>query len=304
MELRRLRYFLVTAEELHVARAAERLGIAQPALSQQLKVLETALGARLFERVGRGIRLSAVGASFLPEARAAVLQAERAMCSAQAAARGELGQLEIGYVASAMLEYDLPRLVQTFRHRYPAVRLRLHRLPVHEQVLALVERRLDLGWVRGIGTPHGSALDDRLRCHLVSSTEMLLALPSGHRCAGREIVELGELAGDPFIVLQDSAEPGYFARSTNALCHAAGFAPNVVLQIGELVSLMGLVAAGIGVSFVPAPMRQIAGANVVFRPVTPAPGPVQLHLARHRDAHSAVVARFLEVAGLDGMPRQ
>jgi len=292
MELRRLRYFLVTAEELHVARAAEKLGIAQPALSQQLKVLEQSLGVRLFERAGRGIRLSAVGLSFLPEARATVAQAERAMQVAEAAARGALGAIEIGYVASAMLDEQLPALLQDFRQRYPAVRLGLRRLPVSEQLHMLNARALDLACVRGSELEAWPAL----RGHALSSTPILVALPARHRLAKQAAITLAELATDDFLVLQDGEQSGHLAQQTQALCAAAGFTPRVAIRVGELVSLVGLVAAGMGVSLVPASTAKIAGAQVVFRPLAGAETSLDLMLLWHRDNASAALGRLLTLA--------
>lgn len=292
MELRRLRYFVVTAEEQHVARAAERLGIAQPALSQQLKVLEQSLGVRLFERVGRGIRLSEVGAQFLPAARDTLAQAERAMQVAEAAARGALGNIEIGYVGSAMLEDQLPALLHDFRQHHPGVLLGLRRLPVEEQLILLDQRALDLACVRG------SVLDawPALRAHALSSTPMLLALPARHRLAGQARIALAALAEDDFLVLQDGSREGHLAIQTRTLCAAAGFTPRIAIRVGELVSLVGLVAAGMGVSLVPASAAKIAGAQVVFRPLEGGGSNLDLMLLWHRDNHSAALSRLLGLA--------
>lgn len=296
MDLRRLRYFVTTAEELHVARAAERLGIAQPALSQQLHVLEETLGTRLFERAGRGIRLSAVGAVFLPEARATLRQAEQARLVAQAAARGQMGRLDIGYVGSAMLEDELPTLLHAFRQAHPQVRLALRRMPVQAQLHAVADRSLDLALVRGVGAADGPDLDERLRSQLLSHSELLLALPSSHPCAPRERVALADLAREPFLVLQDGEDPGFFAHHTERLCHMAGFEPEIVLRVGDLVSLTGLIAAGLGVCFVPAALRRIAGDRIVVRPFADTVERLELRMIRHRDARGPALLQLLEMA--------
>ncbi|MGO4479782.1 LysR substrate-binding domain-containing protein [Massilia sp. 2TAF26] len=298
MDLKRLRYFVTTAEELHVARAAERLGIAQPALSQQLRVLEETLGTRLFERAGRGIRLSAVGAVFLPEARATLRQAEQAQAAVHAAARGQLGRLEIGYVASAMLEDDLPQLLHTFQRTYPEVRLHVRRMPVLTQLRAVLERKLDLAFVRGVGPAHGIELDDQLRGQVLSVSEVLVALPLEHPCAAQERVAIADLAREQFLVLQDSEEPGYFAHCTERLCRLAGFEPHVALRVDELVSLTGLVAAGLGVCLVPSSIRRIAGDRVVLRPLVDTVERLELLMVRHRDAQAPALLNLLSELSL------
>src|SRR3954447_18207310 len=141
MSLRRFRYFVAVASELHVGRAAEGLGIAQPALSQQLRILEDELGVRLLRRVGRGIALTEAGAAFLPEANAAIAQSERAIGVARRTARGELGTINIGYVNTAMLEADLPGLLFAFRASAPDARISLDEIAVQEQITALEQHR-------------------------------------------------------------------------------------------------------------------------------------------------------------------
>jgi DNA-binding transcriptional LysR family regulator len=295
MDLKRLRYFVTTAEEMHVARAAERLGIAQPALSQQLHVLEETLETRLFERAGRGIRLTAVGTVFLPEARATLLQAEQARLTVQAAARGQLGRLDIGYVASAMLEAELPRLLHAFHQAYPEVRLELRRMPVAAQLHALAERSLDIGLVRGVGAGQGVELDDQLRGQVLSRSDLMLAMPPSHPCAQQESVALEQLALEHFLVLQDGDSSGYFSRCTEHLCHLAGFEPQIALRVGELVSLTGLIAAGLGVCLVPSAMRHIAGNRIVIRPLATPVMPGELLIVRHRDANAPALRHLLRM---------
>jgi DNA-binding transcriptional LysR family regulator len=174
LSLRRFRYFIAVAGELHVGRAAERLGIAQPALSQQLRILEETLGVRLLRRVGRGIALTEAGAAFLPEAQAAIAQSERAIGVARRTARGELGTINIGYVNTAMLEADLPGLLFAFRASVPDARISLEEIAVQEQITALEQHRLDIGIIRA---PAGSLPND-LRIRPFTRGRLLAVVPA------------------------------------------------------------------------------------------------------------------------------
>lgn len=292
MELRRLHYFTVTAEELHMGRAAERLGIAQPALSQQIKVLETSLGVRLFERVNRGIQLSAVGAAFLPQAIATLTSAARAAEVAQGAARGELGQIMIGYVGSAMIEPELPNLITSFRKRFPNVVMGLRNLPVDQQLEALADLRIDIAFIRAASL----AVPGGLRARVFSSTRLVAAVPATHPMATTAEPSLTQLAHDPFIVLQDTPTMGFFAATTLAFCERAGFTPRLDLKVTDVASMVGLVSAGLGVSLVPALISSLAMPNVVFRALPELDAPVDLLMVERRNERSPAVKKWLEMA--------
>lgn len=292
MELRRFRYFIATAEELHVGRAAERLGIAQPALSQQIKVLEAALGVRLFHRIRRGIELTDAGTAFLPEVRAAVAQADKAVEIARGTGRGELGKIEIGYVGSAMMEPHLPRLIGLFRQRYPAIELRLTKMAVTAQLEALKDARLDIGFIRATAFE----ADKRLRREIFSRARLVAAVPASTAARLDRQTTLAALAEDPFIVLQDTNEEGFFAQTTIARCHAAGFKPRIVLRVGEVSSLIGLVASGQGVGLVPDLMSALAMPNVCFRALPELHMPIELYLVSRADTRSLAVKNMLEIS--------
>jgi DNA-binding transcriptional LysR family regulator len=300
MELRRLRYFIVTAEELHVGRAAEKLGIAQPALSQQLKVLEQALGVRLFERIGRGIQLTPVGELFLPEARATVAQADRAANIARGAARGDLGRVEIGYVESAMIEPQFPGLIAAYHQRFPNVKLHLLKMTIPQQIESLYEHRIDIAMVRG------GNLDLRppLHAQVFSQTGIMIALPIHHPKAGAAVVRLGDLAGERFIVLQDTEIHGFFANLTAKLCREAGFEAEIDLQVGDLSTMSGLVAAGLGVSLVPSALTSVARADIVLLPLAGVEERMDLFMVRRRNSRSAPVDNFVAMAYPDIHPKR
>lgn len=292
VELRRLRYFVATAEEMHVGRAAERLGIAQPALSQQIKVLETSLGVRLFDRVRRGIQLTPVGEVFLAAARDTVAQADRAVEIAHAAARGERGRIEIGYVGTAMIEPYLPRLIAGFRARFPDVDLHLRHGPIQSQIEHVVDGRLDIAFIRTVNP----AMPRQVRARVFSSTGLMAAVPAGHAVSQLKVARLADLAGDRFIVLHDVEAESFFGATTLAICRRAGFEPAMGLTVADIGSLIGLVAAGLGVALVPRLMRNLALQNVDFIELDDLAEKVELLMIGRRQDRSPAVRNFVALA--------
>jgi DNA-binding transcriptional LysR family regulator len=290
MELRHLRYFVAVAEELHFARAAARLHIAQPPLSQQIKSLETELGVQLFDRSQRRVRLTAAGAAFLIEARRTLASAERAADAARRAARGEIGRLAIGYVASVAYEL-LPAIVRAYRRRAPDVTLALEEMSSAEQSRALAAGSLDLGFVR-----RPPAIEPGLIGTVVRREPIVLALPRGHALATLRVIRLGDLRQEAFVVFPARPRPSW-ADVAIDLCRRAGFEPAVAQEAIEMTSALSLVAAGIGVTLVPSSVRAVRRPGVVFRPITPAPMS-ELVLVRRDEAPSEIVARFLEVVAV------
>lgn len=292
MELRRFRYFIATADELHVGRAAEKLGIAQPALSQQIKVLEMALGVRLFHRIRRGIELTDAGVAFLEEARAVIAQADKAVQIARRVGRGELGQIEIGYVGSAMMEPHLPRLIGLYRERYPSMEIRLTKMGAGAQIEAIDANRLDIGFVRGVSLKVGRSI----RLETFSRVRLVAAISASKAATLDESATLSALSGESFIVLQDTKEEGFFAQTTVTRCEAAGFKPKIILRVGEISSLIGLVASGQGVGLVPDLMSGIAMPNVEFRTFPELHTPIELYLVSRADTRSLAVKNMLDVS--------
>ena len=259
MTNRRFECFVAAARELHIGRAAERLGIAQPALSQQIRALEQSVGARLLRRAGRGIALTEAGAAILPEAAAALEQEARAVHVARRAARGELGEISIGYVNTAMLGPELPTLLSAFRRSVPDARIDLQEISVQDQLPALEQRRLDLAVVRepvGILPPEYQARPfsrDALLAAVMPSLAERLPRP----------LPLEALAEQPFIALRDPQGMGLGHRLWQ-LCQGAGFTPRIELRVNNATSILGLVAAGFGVSLMPAVLRRIGMAGVAL----------------------------------------
>ena len=262
MELRHLRYFVAVAEELHFGRAAARLHIAQPPLSRQIRDLEREVGAPLFERVPRGVELTAAGAAFLPEARLTLAQAERARRTAQRAARGEIGRLRVGFVEAAIYSGVLPDVLGFFRMHLPNIGLSLFEMDSVQQAAAFREGRIDLGILH---SPPPDA-DRWLRTEPVYTDPLIAAVPHTHRLAARRRLALGDLAAEPFVLFPRPVAPALY-DDIIARCRSAGFSPRVVQEAAGWHMLAGLVGAGVGATFVPRSLTSFQQPEVVYRPV-------------------------------------
>jgi DNA-binding transcriptional LysR family regulator len=289
MELRHLRYFIAVAEELHFGRAAERLCIAQPPLSQQIRQLERELGFSLFNRTQRRVELTAAGRLFLDEARGALAGLEKAAAAGRRVARGEAGWLGIGFVGTATYGV-LPALLSAFRTRYPDVEPVLRELVSARQADALREKRIHVGLARPALTE-----EDGLVSETLVREPLLATLPEGHPLSGAASLNLSALAAEPFILFPRHPRPSY-ADYIHAVCEAAGFSPNVVQESAEIHTAISLVAAGMGVTLVPASVHAAHREGVVYVPLA-APSPVsELCLAYRAGDPSPVLQAFLAVA--------
>jgi DNA-binding transcriptional LysR family regulator len=264
MDLRRIRYFIVLSEELHFGRAAQRLNMAQPPLSQQIRTLEEELGARLFDRSNRRVELTAAGKALLPEARALLAQAERTGIVARRAQRGELGELRIGFTGSAAFSTLIPQLIFAYRRRLPQVHLRLEELTTQQQLTAMLERRLEVAFVRGTTRPE---LPPRLQATRLFEDSLIAVLPPQHPLAAREEpLSVSQLESEGFVMYPRESGTGVYDQII-ALCRQAGFAPRIAQEARELATIVGLVAAGLGVAVVPASLRSINVNGVAYRPL-------------------------------------
>nr|MBA2348493.1 LysR family transcriptional regulator [Solirubrobacterales bacterium] len=288
MELRHLRYFVAVAEELHFHRAAERLHISQPPLSQQIRALEAELDVLLLERNRRSVSLTPAGSVFLHEARAILDAVEAATEAARSAARGESGRLAIGFVGSAM-HGALPGVLREHRLTHPNVALALTELPTAGQLEALASGRIDVGVLRPPVREPGLAFAT------IQTEPFVVALPSDHRLATQEEVALADLVEEPFVLLSRREAPGLHLSLAEAMS-AAGGVPRVVQEAREMQTVVGLVAAGLGVSLVPASVGDDAHHGVAYRPVAGTAPVVELALAWRPDALSPVVEAFLVTA--------
>ncbi len=288
MELRHLRYFVAVAEELHFRRAADRVGIAQPPLSQQIKALEHEVGAPLLSRTRRSVALTAVGQVFLAEARKTLAQSEQALQAARRAARGEVGQLVVGFVSSAVYG-KFASVFGLMRKRYPDVALILQDLTSEQQVKAMKAHQLDVGLVRPpVVSP------EPLNLRVIEREPLMAALPKTNPLAKEKQIPLKALSGESFLLVPRQLGPGFYDRVIG-YCAQAGFAPRVIQEARSTQTIISLIAGGMGVSIVPASMQGLRRDGVVYRPFEPPSPTTELAVMwRPQDASPALVC-FLEI---------
>jgi DNA-binding transcriptional LysR family regulator len=290
MELRHLRYFVAVAEELHFRRAAERLGIAQPALSQQIQQLEHEIEALLFHRLTRGVELTDAGKSLRDDARAILDRVEQAKAKAQRVARGDQGMIRIGFTGSAFFNPLVPAVIQDYRARFPGIAVSLVEAATSQLVVALREGRVDAAFVRS-----RDAEADGVVVYPMLEEEMLIALPAGHALAAEETLALECLAGEAFILFPWTSNPGLYDEIVSACAHA-GFTPNIVQHAPEIASAVNLIAAGQGVSIVPASMRQMHPQGVAYRAIRGNAPRAPLSLVHRSNELSAAVRNLVGLA--------
>jgi len=288
MELRHIRYFVAVAEELHFGRAAERLQMAQPPLSQQIRQLEAELDVQLFYRTKRKVQLTEAGQVFLKEARQILAQSEQAVQIAQRANRGEMGRLAIGFVGSATYSV-LPIVLRAFCKRFPEVQLILHELTTAEQIEALREQRIQVGFVRP------PIYDEEFRLASVLREAFIAVLPESHPLATQPKISLQSLAHEPFILFPSHLGIGFYHQVIN-LCQQAGFTPKVAQEAIQMQTIISLVAAELGVALVPASLQNLQRVGIVYKPLVEATPTVELAIVWREDELSPVFYRFLEVA--------
>ena len=288
MELRHLRYFVAVAEELHFGRAAERLHIAQPPLSRQIRDLETEIGTPLFDRVARGVELTPAGKAFLPEARLTLAQAERAQRSAQRAAKGETGRLRVGFVEAATYSAILPNVLGFFRMHLPQIGLSLFEMSSIEQEEALRDSRIDLGMLDNIPTD----AERWLHVESVYSDPLVAAMPESHELAKKARINFEELAEDPFVLFPRTEMPRLYDEFI-AACRASGFSPRVVQQAEGWHTLAGLVGAGVGTAFVPRSLANAQRPGIVYRRVRGLTVAVEMAAVWKKGEKSPVRERFV-----------
>lgn len=291
MELRHLRYFVGVAEELHFARAAARLGISQPPLSQQIGQLEAELGVRLFDRTSRSVQLTSAGAAFLPAARATLEQAERAINIAHRAARGELGELNLGFNASAPFVPMIARAIFTFRQRFPDVQLNLTEVAGTAQTTALVDHALDACFVRSKCRPQ---VDDDVAVTPILRERLCVALRPDHPLAVKEQLQLHDLAGEPMIVY--AREHGAtFTDELLGMLRGVGVEPRIEHRVREVSTLLGMAAAGVGVAVVAESLCALQSARLVYRPLVDPESITSIWLIHLIDDASLPCRNFLDI---------
>lgn len=298
LELRHLRYFVAVAEELNFTRAAARLHIAQPPLSQQIRQLEEELGVKLFDRSKHQVRLTEVGRTVLEEARRTLVQANRVAVAARRAAEGLSGSLAISFSGS-MPHTVLPRVLRAFRSRFPDVTLSLHERSTEEQIELLKNGNVDVGFVR---LPVGDAAASLTVKPILVET-LILALPKGHPLARQRAVAMRSLAKEPFVLFPRHTAPGLHDQ-IEALCRRAGFRPIVSQEAQQIQAIIGLVSAGLGIAVVPASIQSLHREQVVYRPIKGPPAITQMAIAYETGNDSPVLRSFLRVVAEELKPRK
>jgi DNA-binding transcriptional LysR family regulator len=297
MDLRHLRYFLAVAEERHITRAAARLGLQQPPLSQQIHALEKELGTKLFTRLPRGVELTPAGEGFLEEARAVLSGVERARVRARTAAMGQRGRISIGLTTSASLHPGVTRMLRAYADSHVAIALDLHASSAAGLTEALLREDVQVAIIRAaVARPAGLVFKELTR------EDMLVALPADHHLIKRSAsgenapVPLRALAGERMILVRRHAAPGMYANVIEA-CYEAGFEPLVVAEVEQMLIGINLVAAGIGISLVPASIREVRQAGIAYRPILDAPSLIApLTLVYRRGEARSIVTDFIEIS--------
>ncbi|TKK86264.1 LysR family transcriptional regulator [Herbidospora galbida] len=281
-ELRHLEGFVALAEELHFVRAAERLHIAQPALSQQIQKLESVLGVELLIREKRRTRLTHVGELFLVEARRTLAQAKAAQAVADRARRGELGRLRVAYMPTTSSAPFLAMLAD-FRNRHPGVRVDLLELPLGT---TSQPPDVDVAFISRIGSfdcPEG---------RILSVEPFIAALPVNHPLAGSPVIEIADLAHDPFVVLELDDCPQW-GETVHGMCTTAGFRPDVTHRVCQVSTQLMSVAAGLGVALVPASTEGLRREGVAFVPLKGPTATISAAALWRSSDSSPVLARFV-----------
>jgi DNA-binding transcriptional LysR family regulator len=289
VELRYLLYFVTVAEQQSFTRAAEKLRIAQPAISQQIRTLEEELEVKLLLRTKRSVRLTAVGQAFLREAKDILNRVEQSRAHARQAAQGATGTLAIGcfgWTASLFL----PELIHAYRTRYPAVRITLDELLPRDQLEALEAGRIDVGFTRSLPKTKAS----RFLQERVYRDRVVAALPDSHALAGCREISLEQLADEDWVFLSRRSSPEVVDEFT-LLCANAGFSPRIINEATRVQTVFTMIAAGIGVSVTPSYIRRFNPPGVTFVPIHPEPPPIDLVVARPLGEPPPTAAAFLEM---------
>lgn len=260
IELRHLRYFIAVAEELHFGHAAARLNISQPPLSQQIQILEQQIGARLFARTNRSVSLTEAGRQFLADSRQILSQVDDAAARAARLHHGETGELRIGFTSSAPFIKAVSDTLSTFRRRYPDVHIQTRETNTREQIVPLNEGALDLGLMRNTQLP------DTLAWERVLREPLLAMVPRDHPLASRPRVSLRELAREPFVFFDPHVGTGLY-DDILGLMRRYDLTPAITQEVGEAMTIIGLVAAGLGVSILPASFRRVQLLEMCWLPI-------------------------------------
>ena len=288
MDLRHLKYFLAVAEELNIGRAAARLHISQPPLTRQIKALEEELGVELFVRTPKGVELTQAGELFKEEAHNIRMLVEAAIDRAQRAGEGKLGRLDVGIFGSGIYGV-IPDVLEAFRAKLPGVNIVLHTMTKNEQIDALRQRRITVGFNRM--TP---PLPDIGR-ELVTTERLLVALHEAHPLAKQPQVTLRALKNEPLVLFPSTGRPNFIDKVIE-LCKQQGFEPQIAQEVGDAVTGIALVASGYGASLIPESITTLKMPRVVYRLLADAPQAfIDLSVLYRATDNSPLLREFLGV---------
>ncbi|MGY6029531.1 LysR family transcriptional regulator [Phytobacter sp. AG2a] len=282
IELRHLRYFIAVAEELHFGHAAARLNISQPPLSQQIQILEQQIGAKLLARTNRSVSLTPAGRQFLADSRQILSQVEEAAARAARLHQGETGELRIGFTSSAPFIKAVSDTLSSFRQLYPDVHIQTREINTREQIAPLNDGGLELGLMRN--TP----LPDTLAWEVILREPLLAMIHRNHPLAAKPGVSLEELAREPFVFFDPHVGTGLY-DDILGLLRRYNLTPTITQEVGEAMTIVGLVAAGLGVSILPASFRRVQLNEIRWVPILEADAISEMWLvwAKHREQGTA-----------------
>jgi DNA-binding transcriptional LysR family regulator len=293
MDLRHLKYFVVVAEELHFTRAAQRIGIAQPPLTFQIKALETELGVQLFNRQPGRVSLTEPGRVYLEEARAIREHVKKATLRCQLSAQGKVGRLRVGFTESASFREEVTTALHRYRSLYPQVEISLEESRTGPLMESLQQGRIDVAFVR---PPVGE--DDEIRFVLLSTEPMVVVVPKGHRLSNFKSVRLEDLRDELFVLYSRTTRSGLPEMVLSA-CEEQGFSPKVVQYAPQISSTINLVAGGLGISIVPSCMRGSRADDVRYIPVNGPRMVARLGLAHRANDLLPVVQNLIDLVPRD-----
>jgi hypothetical protein len=295
MELRHLRYFIAIAEELSFSKAAVRLHISQPPLSQQILDLERELGVRLFDRGPRKVKLTHAGEAFLSEARATLSQAGKAALTAQRADRGEVGQLQIGYLTSAT-NASFAAIIRSFRRHHPHVALELQDMNEVDMLRGVRNGSLHAVLIRAVPE------DDELAVQPMWTDTINVALPDSHPLVRRKVVSIRDLADESFVVLNPSIYP-IASNCFMLTCREVGFIPRITQHASDYLSLLWLVASGLGITLVTESLRDLQRNGMVWKPLRDVPKTARMLLVTRKDNTAPALAAFRAIVSSEVKPQ-
>ncbi|BAY35316.1 transcriptional regulator LysR family protein (plasmid) [Nostoc carneum NIES-2107] len=287
MELRHLRYFIAVAEELHFSKAAERLHIAQPPLSQQIQQLEAELGVELFHRkTKRQVQLTEAGKVFLQEAYGLLLQLENAIALTQRIGRGQTGQLRIGFTSLVIYEL-LPSILRQFREQFPQVELVLRELTTSQQEQAIRDSLIHIGFA------HPPLEDDTLSYQSIHQQTLVVALPSNHSLTQTEYIQVQELEDEPLIMFPRYLAPGLYDLIMS-LFRQRNIKPQITQEAVQMQTIVGLVSAGMGVAITPSVLQNLQRSGVTYRPLLEAAPVIETAVIWQENSLTPLVENFLK----------